>query len=165
MSNTWRCNICGRLHSEAPLCFGAEAPWRSLVPEPEFDSRVDLTDDQCVIDGSTFFIRGHIELRVAGTDEHFIWAVWCSLSQDSFDHACSRWLKPDREGDSYFGWLCTDLPTYSQSTLHLKTNVISRPVGIVPLVQIQLCDHLLFQEQNHGITKQRVLEIAHELLH
>ena len=161
----WKCHLCGHEHAEPPLCFGADAPWRALVPEAEFESRVDLNDDQCVIDGSTFFLRGHIEIPVRGTGDCFAWSVWCSLSQQSFDHASSRWLDPDREGDRYFGWLCTSLPTYDPSTLNPKANVLSRAVGVVPLVEIQQCEHPLYLEQTNGIDRRRLLEIAHELLH
>jgi len=55
----WTCAICKVEHSSLPLCFGAEAPWRALASEAEFDERVELTKDQCVVDGQHFFIRGH----------------------------------------------------------------------------------------------------------
>ena len=61
---SWRCNTCGVEHTEIPLCFGIEAPWRALVPENEFAQRVELTSDQCVVDDQTFFIRGHIEIPI-----------------------------------------------------------------------------------------------------
>jgi hypothetical protein len=47
--------------------------------------------------------------------------------------------------------------------LHLKTNVLVREVGLVPLIQIQPCDHPLFSEQQNGLTMERVHEIAHTL--
>lgn len=50
----WKCKACGVEHEELPICFGAEAPWRSLVPENEFAQRVELTEDQCVVDESVF---------------------------------------------------------------------------------------------------------------
>ena len=58
----WTCPICGAESAEVPVCFGAEAPWRALVPEDEFARRVELTADQCVVDGKTFFVRGHIQI-------------------------------------------------------------------------------------------------------
>ncbi|NNJ28006.1 DUF2199 domain-containing protein [Alienimonas chondri] len=161
---TWRCRTCGVEHDELPLCYGAEAPWRALVPEEEFDRRVELNADQCVVDGKVFFLRGHVELPIIGRAETFAWSVWCSLSEDSFVHVCDRWETPDRDGDSYFGWLCTSLPIYPE-TAHLKTNVRSRPPGETPLVEIQECDHPLFIEQRDGITLEQVEAIAHQLLH
>ena len=148
------------------MCYGAEAPWRLLgVPEKEFEKRVDLTADQCVVDENTFLIRGHIILPVVDHPEPFAWSVWCSLSEKSFLHACDRWFNPDRAADPpYFGWLMTALPCYPE-TLHLKTSVQSRGVGVVPAVTVEPCDHPLSVEQRSGITMERVREFAHEILH
>jgi len=147
-----------------PLCFGAEAPWSALVPESEFDQRVELTDDQCVVDESHFFVRGHIELSIQDSNERFLWSVWCSLSEQSFAHMTDRWEDPNRDGDGYFGWLCTSLPGYP-STLHLATNVQVRAVGLVPLVELQECEHPLYFDQRDGLTMARVHDLVHELVH
>jgi hypothetical protein len=160
----WLCHTCGREHDEPPLCYGAEAPWRALVDEPDFESRVELSGDQCIIDDSIFFLRGHIEIPVLTLEECFSWSVWCSLSRESFEHVARRWDDPNRVGDSYYGWLSTSLPLYPE-TLHLKTNVVSRAVGQVPLVQLEPSQHPLALEQQNGITIHRVFEIAHLLLH
>lgn len=161
-----RCPECGSLSPDPPLCYGAEAPWRLLgVPESEFEKRVDLTGDQCVVDGEHFFIRGHVILPIVGSSETFAWSVWCSLSEESFLHACDRWFVPERSADPpYFGWLMTSLPSYPE-TLHLKTSVQSREVGVVPAVTVQPCDHPLAAEQRCGVTMDRVRAIAHEVLH
>src|SRR4051812_26344605 len=110
---SWTCSLCGAVHAEVPLCFGADAPWRALVTEAEFEGRVELNDDVCVVDGRAFFIRGHVELPIVGTDETFVWSVWSSLSEASFRHVSERWDDEARTGDSYFGWLSTNLPSYA----------------------------------------------------
>ena len=99
----WTCAICKAQHSSLPLCFGADAPWRALAPEAEFDERVELTADQCVVDGEHFFVRGHIELPIIDTTDTFAWSVWCSLSEKSFRDMTERWEDPLRDGDGYFG--------------------------------------------------------------
>jgi hypothetical protein len=135
------------------------------VPESEFEQRVDLTPDQCVVDEKHFFVRGHIELPIVGEVETFAWSVWCSLSEKSFLHMSERWFEPERMNDpSYFGWLMTELPCYP-STLHLETNVQPREVGVVPAVFVQSAEHPLALEQQAGISMKRVFEFAHELLH
>lgn len=161
-----RCPECGVNLPDVPLCYGADAPWRALgVAESEFESRVDLTDSQCVVDEKVFLIRGHIDIPVIGSDDVFSWSVWCSLSEESFLEACDRWLEPDRVNDApYFGWLMTSLPVYPE-TLHLKTNVQSREVGRVPLVTVEPTDHPLAVEQRNGMSRERIQEIAHALLH
>jgi hypothetical protein len=161
-----RCRTCGAVFTEPPLCFGAEAPWRALgVAEDELERRVDLTPDQCVVDQRIFLIRGHVLLPIHDGPETFAWSVWCSLSERSFLHMSERWFSPDRANDPpYFGWLMTDLPCYP-STLHLKTSVQSREVGVVPAVIVQPSDHPLALEQQNGISMDRVHEIAHHILH
>ncbi len=160
------CPTCSELVPEIPLCYGADAPWRLLgVTDAEFKARVDLTADQCVIDEEHFFIRGHIILPIVGSSETFAWSVWCSLSKKSFLHACDRWFNPERVNDArYFGWLTSRLPCYAD-TLHLKTSVQSRAVGVVPAVTLEPSDHPLAVEHREGVAMSRIREFAHEILH
>ncbi len=160
----WTCKLCGAQSEEAPFCFGAEAPWRELVAEGDFEKRVELTKDQCVVHDKAFFIRGHVEIPILGLDEPFRWSVWCSLSEPSHQRVCERWDDSSRKGDSYFGWLSTDIPTYP-NTINLESTVLSRELGRVPLVIIQECDNPLFADQEKGISLDRTHEIAHQLLH
>jgi hypothetical protein len=166
MSATNRCRECGTLLPDVPLCYGADAPWAALgVSDADFEKRVDLTPDQCVVDEEHFFIRGHIEIPVIGSHDVFAWSVWCSLSEKSFLHVSERWFEAERVHDlPYFGWLMTSLPIYPE-TLHLKTSIQSREVGRVPLVTLEPSDHPLAVEQRNGISLARVEEIAHLLLH
>jgi hypothetical protein len=161
---SWKCATCGEEEADLPLCFGAEAPWRLLVPENEFASRVDLTKDQCVVDEKTFFIRGHIEIPIQGQPEPLAFSVWSSLSEQSFLHMSDRWTSQDRVNDHpYFGWLSSSIPAYPD-TIHLKLSVQSRAPGLVPLFTMEPTDHPLSLDQQHGITVERWHEIAHELL-
>lgn len=58
MEHPSTCPICGNAQPELPLCYGAEAPWRELgVSDEEFERRVELSPDQCVVDERYFFIR------------------------------------------------------------------------------------------------------------
>jgi len=160
----YACKKCGKYHDDLPLFFGADAPWRAMGVSPdEFSSRVELNDDLCVVDGKHFFIRGQIILPIIESDKEFVWSVWCSLSEESFRHAKLRWHDPARVGDGYFGWLCTALPCYESTTIHLKTNLRSREVGVCPMVELQETDHPLYEEQQQGISWQRVHEIVHAL--
>jgi hypothetical protein len=136
------------------------------IPESEFPSRVDLTGDQCVVDEEHFLIRGHISIPLIGTNELFEWSVWCSLSEQSFLHACDRWFDENRVNDPpYFGWQMSRLPGYPDTT-HLKTWVQSREVGRVPMITVfEPRDHPFALEQKNGITRERVREIAHIILH
>jgi hypothetical protein len=164
LDGMWTCRSCGKVHDDLPLCFSAEAPWRSFVSEEEFENRVGLTRDQCIIDDKQHFLRGHIVLPIRGSDSSFEWSVWCSVSDESHHMICDRWHLPERAGDRYFGWLSTRLPCYPD-TQNLKTNILIREPGLVPIMEIQACDHPLYLEQRDGITIETVAARAHELLH
>ncbi len=162
----FNCSICGKYTDEMPTCFGGDAPWQEMgVPANQFDDRVELSDDLCVVDQTTFFIPGHIELPIVGTGRSFAWSVWCSLSAESVIDANKNWNDANRVGVEYFGWLCTSLPAYDATTLHLKTDVLMRNVGTVPHIVVHEDDHPIYVEQNEGISPGRYHEIVHELLH
>src|SRR5262245_20780846 len=117
---TWTRHTCGAEHAGVPLCFGIEAPWRALVPESEFAQRVELNDDQCIVDGRTLFVRGHTQVPIRDYPEPLSFSVWSSLSERSFLHMCRRWDAPDRAGDPpYFGWLSSPIAVYPR-TIHLR---------------------------------------------
>lgn len=167
MPNGFRCRTCGKHHRELPLHYGAAAPLAYYgVPEAERERRTLLSSDQCVIDGEHFFIVGNIDIPVVGHDEHFSWDVWVSLSEANFERATELWEQPGRESEPpYFGWLSTELPGYTVPTIHLKTHVHTREVGVRPYVELEPTDHPLAVEQRTGITWDRVTEIAELVLH
>ncbi|MFF0291921.1 DUF2199 domain-containing protein [Streptomyces sp. NPDC005262] len=145
--------------------YTAETP---AVWNPAFTDAEDcmLSSDQCVILGQHFFVKGLIEIPIIDTDGVFSWGVWVSLSPENFSLAADLWDKPGREAEKpYFGWLTTELPVYSTTTLNLKTYVHTRPVGERPLVELEPTDHPLAVEQRTGITMDRVREIAAAVLH
>ncbi|MGW1029312.1 DUF2199 domain-containing protein [Streptomyces sp. NPDC002577] len=136
--------------------------------DPTFADAPDclLSSDHCVIKAQHYFVKGLIEIPVIDSDDVFSWGVWVSLSQDNFARAVDLWDTPGRESEGpYFGWLTTELPCYSPSTLNLKTNVHTRPVGQRPFVELEPTDHPLAVEQRTGITLDRVREIAEAVLH
>jgi hypothetical protein len=136
--------------------------------EPRFETDPDsmLSSDQCVIRGQHFFVRGLIEIPVIGSEDVFSWGVWVSLSKDNFTRALEVWNTPGREAEKpYFGWLCTELAVYPESTTNLKTNAHTRPVGNRPFIELEPTDHPLAVEQRTGITLDRVREIATAVMH
>jgi len=162
---SWTCHTCGVQHDDTPLSFGIEAPWRALVPESEFEQRVELTPDLCVVDKKIFFIRGHIEIPIHNYSESLAFSVWSSLSEKSFLYISERWDSRDRASDPpYFGWLCSPIAFYP-TTIHLKISVQSRQPGVVPLFTVEKSEHPLSLDQQNGISIDRWHEIAHQLLH
>lgn len=161
------CATCGQTHDSIPMCLGAPAPelWFS-VPEAEREARVELSSDQCVIDGQHFFILGRILLPVVDGDDSFIWLAWVSLSEANFVRSCELWESEGREAEpAYFGWLQSALPGYVPGTLSLKTNVQTMPLGQRPLITLEPTEHALAVEQRQGITMARVQQIAEAAFH
>ncbi|MFF3947573.1 DUF2199 domain-containing protein [Streptomyces sp. NPDC001902] len=159
------CSCCGSHHAELPMSYSTPAPdyWQATF---EQDPDSVLSSDQCVIKGEHFFLRGLIEIPVIGADEVFSWGVWVSLSRDNFARALEVWDTPGRESEKpCFGWLSTELALYSPSTVNLKTNAHTRPVGRRPYIELEPTDHPLAVEQRTGITRDRVREIAMAVLH
>lgn len=148
------------------MCLGSPAPelWFS-IPEEEREKRAVLSSDQCIIEDTHYFILGRLELPVIDAPSPFVWLVWVSLSERNFVRAQQLWTVPGREAEpSYFGWLQTALP-YEPSTLSLKTQVHTRPVGERPSIERRATDHPLSIEQRRGISLTRVQSIVERALH
>lgn len=160
----YMCSCCGERHDELPMHYGSDAPayWSNVVAaQPDSE----LTSDQCVIQGEDLFAKGLIEIPVVEGDV-FSWAVWVSLSPQSFARMNKLWETPGREEEPpYFGWLASELFLYKRPTLNLKTKVHTRPVGERPFVELEPTDHPLAVEQRTGITRERVQWFAEQILH
>jgi hypothetical protein len=144
--------------TEAPAYWSAE-----LAGDP--DSGLD--EDLCVIKGEYFFVNGNIDIPIIGEDGIFSWGVWVSLSHTNFLRTMELWTTSGRELEPpYFGWLSTELPVYApHTTVGLKTNVHTQPVGVRPTIELEPTDHRLAVEQRTGITRERVREIAQLVMH
>jgi hypothetical protein len=166
MSQGYQCKTCGKWHDELPMSFGAEAPYLYYVIAPEERSwRAELGSDQCIIDNQHYFVRGCLEIPVLDGLGPFVWGVWVSLSENSFDRMSELWETPGRESEApCFGCFSTSLPGYPE-TLNLKTSVHTRPMGQRPLIELEPTDHPLSVEQREGITMTRVQEIVESALH
>ncbi len=170
----YTCSICGQYHQGLPFSYGSPVP--ALVnsfSEIERKKRVLLSSDQCEVRSkklfgeNVYFIVGNIDIPVIDSKEIFQWTVWVSLSKKNYARAGKLWDRAGRENEPpYFGWLSTLLPlSLYPETLHLKTHVHTRPVGIRPLVELEATDHPLALEQRNGISLARIQEIAELILH
>ncbi|HEX5598661.1 MAG TPA: DUF2199 domain-containing protein [Micromonosporaceae bacterium] len=164
---SYQCRRCGKRHDGLPMSYGTDAPayWSPSFADDESSL---LDEDQCVIKGEHFFVRGRLVIPVidAAPGTEFDWGVWVSLSGTNFSRTLSLWTTSGREQEPpYFGWLSTELPLYEPSTLELKTHVHTQQVGMRPLIELEPTDHPLAVEQRTGITIARVQEIAEALLH
>jgi len=142
--------------------FNAPSPWNALSEQEKDQGH--FSSDLCVIGDEHFFVRGLIELPLPG-EEKFTWNVWVSVSKQNFGRVCDSWDEPKRANEpAYFGWLCNSIPGYTE-TLLLKTMVHTRAIGLRPLIELEPTDHPLALEQRHGITMERVRQIAEAMYH
>jgi hypothetical protein len=155
------CSCCGQAHEGLPD-IGSAKPWSMYtIPEPEWSTRVFLTEDTCVIDDQEFFIRGVLEIPVLGQEESLGFGVWVSQSQEHF--LCYQ-QNPDTEDiGPFFGWLCTEIAAFAP-TLSLKTKVYFQGGGLRPIIELEPTDHPLAVAQREAITLERAWEIVHVYL-
>ena len=161
------CATCGQQHDELPMCLGPDAPasWY-LLPPDERAQRAELSDEVCVVDEAHFFVRGRIVVPVTDGPEAFVWLVWVSLSQANFKRTFELWNEPGRESEPpYFGWLNSDLPGFTPSTLSLKTHVHTQAVGLRPEIELEHTDHPLAVAQREGVTLAQVQAWVERALH
>ena len=150
------CKECGHPHEGLPLAFGVDFradPYALGSIQFERDGElVRASDDR--------FIRANVELRVAGTEEQFVWTCWVSLSHESYERIRAQWDSPGRESqEPAFGWLYPP-PTY-EPIIPLKTRIHTRPLGLRPWVELEPTDHPLAIEQRDGIRYDRIARIYH----
>lgn len=159
------------MHTALPA-WHFEAPAQAYaVPDEEWEARVDLTADECVITdpaapgGYWFFAKGILDIPVHGADEPFSWGVWLSLSQQSFDRYMSLFEDEERTaGESFFGWLCNAVPGYLD-TQSLRARLHIQPYPTRPRVELEPTSHPLAADQRDGIPLERAIAAAQTLLH
>lgn len=162
---SYLCGSCGQRHEGLPFSYGTDAPayWTESLAD---DALSELDEELCVIQAEHFFVRASVAIPVTDADAEFEWGVWVSLSQSNFQRTTELWTTAGRESEPpYFGWLSTEIPIYQPSTMNLKTNVHTQPVGRRPVVELEPTDHPLAVEQRTGITLARVQQIAERLMH
>jgi hypothetical protein len=161
----FRCQSCGEIHEGMPG-FGAAAPLSYYaIAEAQRASRCKLSNDDCIIDRKSFFVRGCLELPVQEATEPLIWGVWVSLSDQSFlawqtvfDQKYRSHVGP------FFGWLNAWIKPYPE-TMNLKARVHLRDDGLRPRIELEPTDHPLALEQRNGISVDRVAEIYAIMMH
>ena len=135
-TNKYTCSICGLEHDQWPsIAWDAPVQYYELS-EQDKEELAQLSSDFCVInntDGSMDrFIRCVLDQEVVSACEPLNYGVWVSLSQKSFEDYSAHYHDDDYE-ETYFGWLCTNIPEY-ESTVGIPTTVQTRAGGIRPIV-------------------------------
>ena len=161
MAYSWTCSCCGKDFDTLPFDYAFKAPsnWYGL-PEAERDKQAKLTSDLCVIDEKEFYVRACVEIPVRDTPNQLVYGVWVSVSQESYRYILDKWDAPIPDNEPpRFGWLSNWIDGYPEP-LEIRCNVFLRPNNLRPRIVLQPTDYPLAVEQHHGITLDRVKEIA-----
>ena len=115
------CSQCWLYHKEIPMAYGADAPYPySLIPETQIGQRATLTQDQCIIDNSSYYIRGQIEIPVDDHPDKFCWNVWVEVSEVDYERMTDLWNDENRILDNpYPGKIATSLDPYPETLAYL----------------------------------------------
>ncbi len=151
------CTICGKEHADLPH-IGAASPFHwadKFVKDPNSL----LTGDLCIIEGRDFFVHGVIEIPVHDYEHEFGWGVWVSHKKENFEIYREQFDTP--EIGPFFGWLCTEIDYFSESTLSLKTMVHYRGGGLRPRIVVEPSEHPLYVQQRDGISLAEAWKIVH----
>lgn len=137
---------------------GSAAPFHwadSLAKDPNSL----LTEDLCIIEGRDFFVHGVIEIPVHDYEYEFGWGVWVSHKRENFEiyraHFDTNTIGP------FFGWLCTKIDYYPESTLELKTMAHYRGGGLRPRIVLDESLHPLYRQQCNGISLSEAWKMVH----
>jgi len=167
VTESFKCATCGKVHETLAMSFTADSPdMYANMNRDERDARCIRGSDQYIIDQKWFFIRGCLEIPIAGSDEVFIWGWWASIRQEVFDELEDCWELEGREESRgpFKGRLANSLAEYPE-TLNLKIRILLQPVGTRPLFVVEESDHMLAIEQASGIQRRRAIELAPLALH
>ena len=161
----FKCKSCDEWHEGMPG-FSSDAPlYYYSIPPSERADRCELNSDFCIVDREFFFVRGIVEIPVAGYSEPFTWGLWVSLSRANFVEYMEHFEDLERASlGPYFGWLSPGLKVYPDIE-NLKTYVHPQTPGTRPLIELEPTDHPLAVEQREGISIERVSEIYAAYMH
>jgi hypothetical protein len=171
----FRCTRCGEVHRGAPSLALHQPVYVQDVPEAERAARVWRTEDLAVIrpapddpDGEVIrCIRVTLSIPIHGCVEPFLWGVWITQSEASFDRYAAG-AGTDQRGQTSSGWLPVSMAPYRAAggpLDHLPCTAHWGPRGKRPAIVIGASDHPLAIDQRDGIDRDRAEAILTAALH
>ena len=155
----FKCKNCDEWHVGVPG-WGYPFPmpyWD--VPELERSERCFLTSDLCVVDDQRFFVRGCLDLPIAGYADVLVIGAWVEIGDESFFEYQDLIDLPTRSKyGPYEGTLSAALPTYD-GTEGLRVAVVVNDSGTRPSIVIEDSEHQLGADQKNGLSIERIQSI------
>ncbi|WP_322025786.1 DUF2199 domain-containing protein [Burkholderia sp. BCC1977] len=159
----FQCAQCDEWHEGEPSVAFKLPDFLLGIPEPERATRAIRDEDMCVVDRQYFFVRACLEVPIIGADEPFLWGLWVSLSERSFDDYLENQEAGNASGP-YFSWLANRLPGYPVPK-GLKSHTHPRLDGQRPLVELDTTDHPLSLDFHNGMSAERAQTLFEKVLH
>lgn len=161
----WTCPCCGgKFYGLPDLASDNPDYWRGQDQSSRDPGKLPtgnyLSDDFCVVDGESYFVRCVLRVPIiGGAGAEFGFGVWSSLSADNFKIYWDGFKSEDYEDPGpWFGWFSNNLKGYPDA-LSLKCRVDPVQNGQRPLIELEECDHPLSIEYHNGMTFDRALEV------
>jgi len=166
----FKCRCCGEVHEGSPSFAFTFPDHYARLSDEQKATMGHCTSDLCTIanDGHTdFFIRAVLEVPIHGVADPFMWGLWVSLSERSFQRYVDTYDTPV-EGEGFFGWVCNTVPWYPKVEHLLAADVFVQAGGKRPLLRLHAKgddEHPLVIDQQQGISIAKAQEIAESLTH
>lgn len=164
LTENWTCSSCEEKHSGL-FDLAAFAPdfWnKDEIYSPNNKVRLDgdfLSEDFCVIDGESFFVRSILELPIRKPAHNFGFGVWSSLSKANFEKYLDGFDEGNYdEGVSWTGWFSTQIKGI-ENTIRQKCCVFPQKGRQRPLIRFMDEQHPVSIAQRKGLEAERLLEI------
>ncbi|APW36689.1 hypothetical protein RD110_05355 [Rhodoferax koreense] len=165
----FKCTCCGDIHEGSPSVGYRMPDQYTCLNEEQRASMGKISSDFCTIkheEGTDYFIRAVLEVPIHGVEEPYLWGVWVSLSERSFNRYVETYDSPV-EGDGFFGWVCNAIPAYPYDGSR-AADVVVQLGGQRPKVVLHRGDpedDPLVVDQVHGISVSRAQQIAEWAFH
>jgi hypothetical protein len=165
----FKCSCCEEIHEGSPSVGYRMPDQYACLSEEKKASIGKLSSDVCTItheEGMDYFIRAVLEIPIHGIEEPFLWGIWVSLSEKSFNRYVETYDDPV-EGEGFFGWVCNAIPVYPFDESR-PSDVVVQLGGQRPKVTLHRGDpelDPLVTDQVNGISVARAQEIAERLFH
>ena len=161
----FRCAMCCSEHdvSEHEIAYALPDDYFVLPPE-ERERRGMANDDLCVL-GGRFFIRAVLPIPIPEEGREYCWGLWAEVSLKAFKRYLDLY-SGDRQAEEppFAGQLANELAGY-ESTKGLAVSVQLTGATTRPRLTLTDLQHQLSQEQQNGVTPQRLLEFLSPYLH
>ena len=160
----WKCASCDVEHSGI-FDLAAFAPYfwtEEEVYAQNSEVRLDgnfLSEDFCVINGESFFVRCVLKLPVKNPEYDFGFGVWSTLSKSNFEKYLKGFDDGNYdEGTAWTGWFSTQIKGLD-NTLRQKCWVIPQKGHQRPLIKFMDKGHQVSIAQKKCLPAETLLEI------